>query len=96
TIFLTTEDNTSATDLTLATGVVDTWNTEEFFFDGDPTTPRVHAWHNGTYIGASTAGIEQTNALAITIAVLNGAAAGESVTGLHVDYVRAFQLLATR
>ena len=96
-LFLTTEDNGSATDLTLtATSVVDTWNTCEFYFNGDSTTPAVYAWHNGDYIGRSTAGIEQTNALAISIAVANGAAAGESVTGLHVDYVRAFQLLATR
>ena len=95
TLFLTTEDNTSATDLTLATTAVDTWYTNEFYFDGK-ATPSVYAWHNGAYIGASTAGIEQTNGLALTIAVLNGAAAGESVTGLHVDYVRAVQLLAAR
>ncbi len=94
---LVTEDNGSETELELDSAlVVDTWYTNEFFFDGDPTTPRVHAWHNGTYIGASTAGIEQTNGLAVTIAYLNGAAHGENLAGLHVDYVRCIQLLAAR
>ena len=94
---LVTEDNTSETELELAaTIVVDTWYTNEFFFDGDPTTPRVHAWHNGTYIGASTANIEQTNGLGLTIAYLNGAAHGEGNAGINVDYIRCVQLLATR
>ena len=93
---LVTEDNTSETELELAATItVDTWYTNEFFFDGK-ATPSVHAWHNGTYIGASTAGIEQTNGLALTIAYLNGAAHGANNAGLHVDYIRCVQLLAAR
>ena len=94
---LVTEDNTSETELELDSAlVVDTWYTNEFYFNGDPTTPRVYAWHNGTLIGNSTAGIEQTNGLALTIAYLNGAAHGQNIAGLHVDYIRCVQLLATR
>jgi hypothetical protein len=94
---LVTEDNTSETELELASSIsVDTWYTNEFYFDGNATTPRVYAWHNGTLIGNSTAGIEQTNGLAVTIAYLNGAAHGEGNAGINVDYVRCVQLLAAR
>ena len=94
TLSLVTEDGTSETELTmLTTIVVDTWYTDEFYWDG---AGNVKAWHNGALIGTSTANIEQAVQFAVSLAFLSGAAAGESVAGLHVDWVRAIQLLESR
>lgn len=94
TLTLETEDAGSATSQTmLATIAVDTWYTDEFYYDGGAN---VKCWHNGAYIGAATTQIPSSETLAVTLAYLNGAAHGQSNAGLVVDYVRCVQLLASR
>ncbi len=78
----------------LATIVVDTWYTDEFYWDGDDT---VTAWHNGTEIGTgSAASIDQTQIMAVSLGWEDEAGHASGTTGLVVDWVRAIQLLATR
>ena len=78
----------------LTTIVDDTWYIDEFYWDG---SNQVKLWHDGTYIGAASAGsVAQGSAMAITLAFGNEAANTSATTGLVVDWVRAIQLLDDR
>ena len=77
----------------VTTGVVDTFYTAEFFWDG---STKVEFWLDGVSKGTETLSIPTTPALGVTIAYLNGAAHTDAVAGMNVDWVRCIQLLAGR
>ena len=84
---------TGVTMTALTTVALDAWYTDEFYWDGSNA---VNLYHNGSYIGAASAGsVAQTSAMAVTLAWYN-VAANTVGNGLVVDWVRAIQLLDAR
>ena len=84
---------TGVTMTALTTVAADTWYTDEFYWDGSNA---VNLYHDGTYIGAASAGsIAKTSAMCVTLGLYN--VAGNTVNnGLIIDWVRAIQLMDTR
>lgn len=77
-----TEDNTSETSTaSVATVVADTYMKLGFYWDG---ISKVRAYVNRSLVATHTANIEQTNKLAISMAIQNGEAAAKTMT---VDYI---------
>ena len=95
TLGLITEKNSTEAASTAGSIVVDTYYTDEFFFDG-AASPTVYHWHDGAYVAGATTYVCQDEALAVSLSFLAEAAHGENVAGLYVDWVRCIQLLATR
>jgi len=94
TITFTASKADSATSHTIVTtGAVDTWYVDEFFWDGSST---IYCWHNGVAQTSHVTQIASAQSLAVSISFLNGAAHGENVAGMLVDWVRVIQLLASR
>ena len=77
----------------LTTVVYGTWYTDEFYWDGSNA---INLYHDGTYIGAASAGsVAKTSAMCVTLGLYN--VAGNTVNnGLIIDWVRAIQLMDTR
>lgn len=81
-LYFVTEDNTTETSTTgVATLANDTYVRLGFYWDG---ISRVRAYVNRALVATHTANIEQTNKMAISMALQNGEAAAKTMT---VDYI---------
>jgi len=91
--FVASKASSATSHTILVTGVVDTFYVDEFYWDGSST---IYCWHNGVAQTSHVSQIPSSQSLAVSISYLNGAAHGENVAGLVVDWVRCIQLLASR